>query len=90
MAQPKSNLDRLIALAQEADQILARSINSHDIRHACAVARGYLDLARSYDEPVNVEDVERVLSRMRDLLSQNTKESGNWIERGTGGRKGQK
>jgi len=63
-----SNLDRLIALANEAEQILAKSVGSHDIRHACAVARGYLDLARSYNEPVNVEDVERVLSRMRALL----------------------
>jgi hypothetical protein len=61
-------LDRLIALADEAEQILAKSIGSHDIRHACAVARGYLDLARSYNEPVNVEDVERVLTRMRALL----------------------
>lgn len=63
-----SQLDRLIALAAEADQILAKNIGSHDIRHACAVARGYLDLARSYNEPVNVEDVERVLVRMRALL----------------------
>ena len=63
-----SQIDRLIALANEAEQILARSIGSHDIRHACAVARGYLDLARSYNEPVNVEDVERVISRMRALL----------------------
>jgi hypothetical protein len=64
----RSKLDRLIALADEADRILAQSIGSHDIRHACAVARGYLDLARSYNEPVNVEDVERVLCRMRALL----------------------
>jgi hypothetical protein len=69
MAQSaRSQLKRLIALANEADQILARSVGSHDIRHACAVARGYLDLARSYNEPVNVEDVERVLCRMRALL----------------------
>ena len=63
-----THLDRLIALAEEAEQILARSIASHDIRHACAVARGYLDLARSYNEPVNIEDVERVLERMRAAL----------------------
>ena len=70
MQQPqRSQLDRLIALADEADRLLAQSIGSHDIRHACAVARGYLDLARSYNEPVNVEDVERVLCRMRALLS---------------------
>jgi hypothetical protein len=70
MSSPDSSqLDRLIALADEAEQILAQSIGSHDIRHACAVARGYLDLARFYNEHVNVEDVERVLSRMRALLA---------------------
>jgi hypothetical protein len=63
-----TRLDRLTALADEAEQILASSIASHDIRHACAVARGYLDLARFYNEPVNVEDVERVLVRMRAAL----------------------
>jgi hypothetical protein len=68
MPSTSTHLARLIALADEAEQILARSIASHDIRHACAVARGYLDLARSYNEPVNVEDVERVLERMREAL----------------------
>ena len=68
MDTPNPSLDRLIALAEEAERILAQGIGSHDIRHACAVARGYLDLARSYNEPVNVEDVERVLSRMRALI----------------------
>ena len=63
-----SKLERLMALAEEAEQILARGIPTHDIRQACAVARGYLELARSYDEPVNVEDVERVLARMRAAL----------------------
>ena len=71
----RSQLDRLIALADEADRLLAQSIGSHDIRHACAVARGYLDLARSYNEPVNVEDVERVLCRMRAMLSANPPET---------------
>ena len=66
--QKTSQLERLIALAAEAEEILAKSIRSHDIRHACAVARGYLDLARSYGEPVNIEDVERVLVRMRATL----------------------
>ena len=66
MVRPdKSQLERLMALAEEAEQILAQSIGSHDIRHACALARGYLDLARSYNEPVNIEDVELVLARMR-------------------------
>jgi hypothetical protein len=63
-----SRLERLIALAEEAEQILAKSIGSHDIRHACALARGYLDLAREYNEPVNIEDVERVVERMRAAL----------------------
>ena len=68
MTPTSTHLDRLIALAEEAEQLLALSIASHDIRHACAVARGYLDLARSYNEPVNIEDVERVLERMREAL----------------------
>lgn len=57
-------VDRLVALAQQADQIIARGIASHDIRQACALARGYLELARSYGEPLSVEDVERVLARL--------------------------
>ena len=65
-----SDLERLIALAEEAEALLARSIDSHDIRHACAVARGYLDLARSYNEPVNIADVERVIARMRAALDE--------------------
>jgi hypothetical protein len=64
-----SQIDRLIALAEEAERIVAQGLNSHDIRHACAVARGYLDLARSYNVPVNVEHVEEVLARMRALVS---------------------
>lgn len=64
-----SDLTRLAALAEEAEQILARSFGSHDIRHACALARGYLDLALFHQEPVNVADVERVLARMRGALS---------------------
>jgi hypothetical protein len=63
-----SDIDRLIALAEEAERIVAQGIGSHDIRHACAVARGYLDLAVSYNEPVNVEHVEEVLARMRALV----------------------
>jgi len=66
MNQPDpSTLERLIALVEEAEQFLARGIPSHDVRQACAVARGYLELAREYDEPVNVDDVERVIARMR-------------------------
>ena len=61
-------LDQLIALAEEAERILAKSAGSHDIRNACALARGYLDLARYYHEPVRVEDLERVIARIRSLL----------------------
>lgn len=68
MDQKETNLERLIALAREAEEILGTHLDSHDVRHACAVARGYLDLARSYNEPVNVQDVERVLARMRTAL----------------------
>jgi hypothetical protein len=86
MQHPASQLDRLIALAAEADQILARSVGSHDIRHACAVARGYLDLARSYNEPVNVADVERVVRHMRALLRSTQRDSGKprgqWLDSG--------
>jgi hypothetical protein len=57
-----------MALAEKAEQILAKSIGSHDIRNACALARGYLDLARYYHEPVKVEDLERVIARIRSLL----------------------
>lgn len=62
-------LKRLIALVEEAEMILARGITSHDIRHSCALARGYLELARAYGEPVRLEDVERVLSRMRAAVT---------------------
>ena len=73
MDQPEtSQITRLIALVAEAEAILAKSIASHDIRHGCAVARGYLDLARSYGEPVNIEDVERVIARMRAALGSKT------------------
>lgn len=69
MKQPDSSkLERLMALVEEAEQLLARGIPTHDIRQACAVARGYLELALSYDEPVNVEDVERVLEKMRSTF----------------------
>ena len=81
MDQPKpSQIDRLIALAEEAERILAQSIASHDIRHACAVARGYLHLALSYNEPVNVENVEEVVARMRALVKETPPETRNMCE----------
>jgi hypothetical protein len=60
-----SNLDRLIALVEETELLLERSLHSHDVRQAVAIARGYLDLAQSYGEPVNLEDVERIIARVR-------------------------
>ena len=60
-----SNLDRLIALVEETELLLERSLHSHDVRQACAIARGYLDLAQSYGEPVNLDDVERIVARVR-------------------------
>ena len=70
MSQPHpANLNRLIALVEETEQILARGVSSHDIRQACALARGYLDLALSYDEPVSMETIERVICRMRDAFA---------------------
>jgi signal transduction histidine kinase len=67
--QDARTLDRLVTLAAEAEHILIQGFSSHDIRNACAIARGYLELARSYGEPVNLEDVERVLDRMRAALA---------------------
>lgn len=83
--QNPSALDRLVTLASEAEQILARGIASHDIRHACALARGYLELARSYGEPVSVEDIERVLTRLREALkakspSSTNEEDSDWLQ----------
>ncbi len=66
--QNLSTLDRLVKLASDADQIIARGLASHDVRQACALARGYLELARSYGEPVSVEDVDRVLARLSAAL----------------------
>ncbi|WP_414659914.1 hypothetical protein [Horticoccus sp. 23ND18S-11] len=65
-----SPLERLVALAAEAESILARGFASHDIRHACALARGYLELARQYGEPLRAEDVDRVMDRMRSALAE--------------------
>jgi hypothetical protein len=79
----------LVAVAAEAEQILERGIATHDIRHACALARGYLELARSYGEQVSVEDVERVLDRLRSaveaaLLSPREEHGPDWFEQNLG------
>jgi hypothetical protein len=64
MTPTLSPLDRLVALAAEAEQIIAKGIVSHDIRQVCAVARGYVELARSYGEPISMEAVEGLLVRL--------------------------
>ncbi len=68
-------LDQLSALAEQAEHILTKRLDSHDIRQACALARGYLDLARYYHEPVKVEDLERIIAKMRTLLASYTDEA---------------
>ena len=62
-------LDQLSALADQAERFLTDRLDTHDIRQACALARGYLDLARYYHEPVKVEDLERIIAKMRVLLA---------------------
>lgn len=64
MNQESSTLDRLLALAAEAERILAHTVASDEIRDACSIARGHLDLVRLYGEPLNVDDVERALAQI--------------------------
>jgi hypothetical protein len=69
MQQDSSTLDQLLALADEAEHFLTtktarlHSLAMEDIRNACAIARGHLDLLRLHGAPVNVDDLERVLVR---------------------------
>ncbi|MGH7947082.1 MAG: hypothetical protein ACREH8_12995 [Opitutaceae bacterium] len=65
---PTSTLDRLLALAAEAEQTLAQSVASEDVRDAFAIVRGYLDLGRLYGEPVQVDDLERLLARIASSI----------------------
>src|SRR5687767_691621 len=59
-----TTLDRLLALAAEAEQILAQTVASEEVRDAFAIVRGHLDLGRLYGDPINVDDLERVLARI--------------------------
>ena len=59
-----TTLDRLLALASEAEQLLAQTVASEDVRDAFAIVRGHLDLGRLYGEPINVDDLERLLARI--------------------------
>jgi hypothetical protein len=61
---PSTTLDRFLALAAEAEQLLAQSVASEGVRDAFAIVRGHLDLGRLYGEPLNVDDVERLLARI--------------------------
>lgn len=64
MIPEQTTLERLLALATEAERILAFTMASEEIRDACAIARGHLDMVRLYGEPLNIDDVERVLARI--------------------------
>jgi len=72
MLQDSSALDQLLALAEEAEDFLTtkasrlQTLAMDDIRDACAIARGHLDLLRLYGAPVNVDDLERVLVRVAE------------------------
>jgi hypothetical protein len=65
---PTSTLDRLLALAAEAEQTLAQTVASEEVRDAFAIVRGYLDLGRMYGEPVKVDDLERLLARIASSI----------------------
>ena len=74
MLQDSSPLDQLLALAEEAEDFLTtkaarlQTLAMDDIRDACAIARGHLDLLRLYGAPVNVDDLERVLVRVAEAI----------------------
>lgn len=63
-----STLDRLLALAAEAEQTLAQTVAPDEVRDAFAIVRGYLDLGRLYGEPINVDELERVLARIANSI----------------------
>ena len=65
---PSSTLDRLLALSAEAERALAQTVAPDDVRDAFAIVRGYLDLGRLYGEPINIDDLERVLARIASSI----------------------
>jgi chemotaxis regulatin CheY-phosphate phosphatase CheZ len=65
---PTSILDRLLALAAEAEKTLAQTVASEEVRDAFAIVRGHLDLGRLYGEPINVDELERVLARIANSI----------------------
>lgn len=75
MSQEPSAIDQLLAFAAEADRYLTssttlvqRELEQH-VRDACSVARGYVDLVRLHNEPVNIDDLERVLVRIANGIN---------------------
>jgi hypothetical protein len=63
-----TTLDRLLALFVEAEQVLPQAAASEDLRDAFAIVRGYLDLGRMYGEPVNIDDLERMMARIANFI----------------------
>ena len=59
-----TTLQRLLALASEAEQFLTYNVVSEEVRDAFAIVRGHLDLGRLYGEPINLDDLERLLARI--------------------------
>lgn len=75
MSQDSSPIEQLLAFAANADRYLTQSstlmqreLEQH-VRDACSVARGYVDLVRLHNEPVNIDDLERVLVRIANGIS---------------------
>jgi hypothetical protein len=75
MHQPPATLNQLLALADEAERFLAfsaslvESVIIEDARHACTIARGYLDLVRLHGEPIPIDAIERALTRAAPGIS---------------------
>jgi hypothetical protein len=63
-----TTLDRLLALAAEAEQILAQTVATDEIRDAFSIVRGHLELGRMYGEPLNIDDLERILARIANSI----------------------
>lgn len=64
MTQDTNLFDRFFALAAEVERVIAYSVVSEHVRDACAIVRGHLDLVRLHGEPINVDELERVLARI--------------------------
>jgi hypothetical protein len=63
-----TTLNRLLALFAEAEQILPQADASEELRDAFSIVRGHLDLGRLYGEPVNVDDLERMMARIANFI----------------------